>query len=169
MAQKQEWTLEQLEIFYRKAALATYASEQKPDPTSPKFIARPGGFKQYTFREGRLSYDDGYAGFKQSGGMEVVLFDDVAIWYQCYGGGIQIMSTPEEQIHKIFSFLKKAMSQKTQVFQPRGPDFFELGNHYYSCIWTGDITKFAGTEAIYEDSGLVFQHQFFGGLIVWKK
>lgn len=169
--QKLPFSLEELQAFLSKAAFATYAGDQKPDDETPNFTVSPEGFKVYQFSEGRFSYTDTYAGFFQSFGQEIICFDRRAVWVQNYGGGMREgFQLDVELAHKTFTFLKKAMSQKEGGFQPRGPKLFDDGTFYYSVVWTGDISRFSGSERIcISEEGIVFEHQFFGGLIQWKE
>jgi hypothetical protein len=125
-----DFTIEQLDEFLGKAALATYAGGGEVDPSKPDFVSRLPGFKELEYKEGDFYYRDSYAGFFRSAGQEVVWFKNVPVWSQCYAGGMTQKNCNDEKFAKeTFDFLKKALSQgeKRAAFQPRGPKNFKEG------------------------------------------
>ena len=140
-----EFTLEQLNEFLGKAALATYAGGGKTvDPSTPDFVSRLPGFKELEYKEKDFYYRDSYAGFFTSAGQEIVWFKGKPVWTQVYGGRMVPEFQNEEAFaHNTFDFLKKAMShgEKKESFQPRGEKEFKDGDWEYRCNWTGDITS----------------------------
>jgi hypothetical protein len=160
------FTLEQLNKFLAKAALAAYAGGgPEVDPEEP-------GFKELEYKEDDWRYLDSYCGFFQSWGREVVWYKNMPIWNQLYGGGMgEKCRTDGEFEHKTFDFLKKALSagEKQKTFQPRGPRSFKNDDWSYVCNWKGDIAKFSGHEEIFYKNEVVFTHNFIGGLVESKK
>jgi len=166
------FTLEELNQFLGKAALATYAGGgEVVDPSGPDFVARIPGFKELRYEEGDFEYQDSYAGFFRSAGQEVVWYKKVPVWSQCYAGGMtEQYENNEEFVRETFDFLKKALSQgeKCATFQPRGPKNFKEGDWSYNCKLTGNIAEFQGSEEIRHKGEIVFTHNFSGGLLKWK-
>lgn len=166
-----EFTLEQLNNFLGKAALATYAGGGKiVDPSRPDFVSRFPGFKELEYKEGDFYYRDSYAGFFTSAGQEVVWFKEKPVWTQVYGGGmLPEFQSDEAFTHRTFDFLKKALShgEEKEAFQPRGEREFVFEDWKYQCDWGGDITSFKGSEEILFKGQPVFRHDFSGGLLKW--
>ena len=160
-----EFTLEQLDDFLGRAALATYAGGgPENDPETP-------GFKELEYEEGDWHYRDSYCGFFQSWGREVVWYKNKPVWVSLYGGGMEEKyRTDGEFTHHAFQFLKKALSagEKQKAFQPRGPKALQDGEWKYVCNWNGDIKKFSGREEILYKNEIVFTHDFIGGLAEYK-
>lgn len=162
---RDEHFLKDMNRFLGKAALASYAgggAETTPERQ---------GFRELEYTEGRWSYRDSYTGYIRSWGTELVRYDGELIWNTLYGGGM----TPHyrgdaEFAHRTFEFLKQAFrtGEKKELFQPRGPKNLKDGDWEYRCDWNGDITEFSGHEAILYKGGVVFTHEFMGGLIVSK-
>jgi len=168
-----EFTLEQLNDFLGRAALATYAGgAEKVDPSKPDFVSRFPGFKELEYKEGDFYYRDSYAGFFRSAGEEVVFYKGKPVWVQHYYGGMEPKYLDNENFaRQTFAFLKKAMSygEKRAAFQPRGPKELIDGDWKYNSDLKGDIRDFNGSEGIFYKGELVFTHKFFGGLIKWAK
>jgi hypothetical protein len=168
-----EFTLEQLNDFLGKAALATYAGgSEKIDPLTPGFVSRFPGFKELEYKEGDFYYRDSYAGFFRSAGEEVIFHKRKPVWVQHYYGGVESKYLDNEKFaRETFIFLKKALShgEKSAAFQPRGPMELVDGDWKYNCDWKGDISDFNGSEGIFYKNELVFTHKFFGGLLKWAE
>ena len=155
-----EEVIQELHRFLRNAMLSTYAGDGK-ETTSQ----RPG-FIELAYAEGRFSYRDSFCGFYTSTGQEVVWLEGKPFWTQLYGGGMTLPHRDDEAFAlRTFNFLKRALSQKPEAFQPRGPRQMTDGEWEYRCDWKGDITEFKGSERILFQGEAVFTHEFFGGLI----
>lgn len=167
------FTLEELNQFLGKAALATYAGGgEAVDPSRSGFVARLPGFKELRYEEGDFEYQDSYAGFFRSAGQEVVWYKKMPVWSQCYSGGMaKQYENDEEFARQTFNFLKKALSEgeKCTTFQPRGPKSFKEGDWDYNCELIGNIAEFQGNEAIRYKGEAVFAHNFSGGLLKWEE
>jgi hypothetical protein len=125
------------------------------------------GFYELEYSEGDWLYRDSFAGFFRSWGQEVVWHLGIPVWSSCYGGGMEdAYLNDQEFTHQTFEFLKKSLSYKSEKFQPRGPNKFSDNDWQYRCSWTGDITKFKGSEEISFQDKLVFTHEFFGGNVI---
>lgn len=107
-----EFTLEKLNNFLGKAALATYAGGgEKVDPSIPGFVSRFPGFKELEYKEGDFYYRDSYAGFFRSAGEEVIFYKGRPVWVQHYYGGMEPEYFKNEKFaRETFTFLKKALS-----------------------------------------------------------
>ena len=159
-------SIQQLNTFLGKAALATYAGG------GDKTESKEPGFIELEYKEGDLYYKDSYCGYFQSWGRETVWFEGKPLWTQIYGGGMtEPYLNDDEFAHTTFTFLKKALSdgEKENDFQPRGPSSFKDGDWGYACEWEGDITRFKGSETITFKGEIVFTHNFIGGLVLAKE
>lgn len=110
-------SLEALNDFLGKAALATYAGDGKRIETEKK------GFLDMEYREGDFYYRDSFAGYLASHGQETVWYQDKPVWMCSYAGGMRGTKTDDADFaHDTFEFLKKAMrsGEKSKEFQARG-------------------------------------------------
>lgn len=125
------------------------------------------GFKELEYRENDWYYRDSYAGYLRSWGQEVVWHNDKPAWTCLYGGGMTEGNMNSDLADKTFSFLKKVLSSgdKETTFQPRGPKELSEGDWQYQCEITGTIEQFSGHESISYNGDVVFNHDFFGGIV----
>lgn len=155
-----EIPIDKLTSFLQKASLATYAGD------GPEIRPEREGFKELEYKENYWSYRDSYTGYFRSFGHEIVRYAGKPVWNQLYGGGmIEEFLNDHNLAKKTFSFLKKALSQKQNPFQPRGPDLLEDGDWRYANTLQGGIGLFSGHEEIFFQGRKVFFHNYFGGLI----
>lgn len=157
--------LKELNVFLDQAALATYAGDGDEVPSQRL------GYTEYEYREGLWLYRDSYSGHFQSWGQEIVWHNNLPFWTQAYGGGMEHKYAGDRDFsQQTVKFLKAALSQgdKSKKFQPRGPRSFTSGDWSYSAQWTGNIRKFEGSEAIMHQDRIVFTHNYFGGLFLFK-
>jgi hypothetical protein len=155
-----EGVIHDLHRFLRTAMLSTYAGDGK------EAISQRPGFTELEYAEGRFSYRDSFCGFYTSAGQEVVRLDGHPFWTQLYGGGMTPPHRDDEAFAlRTFRFLKRALSQKPEAFQPRGPRQMTDDAWEYRCEWKGDITEFHGSERILFREEEAFAHEFLGGLI----
>lgn len=156
-----EPSLSELMTFLQKAMQAAYAGNGKTCTSQRK------GHREFEYHDRNWYYRDSYAGFYQSWGQEIVWYNHRPFWAQLYGGGMEESYQNQYDIAcQTFTFLKTALCQKEQPFQPRGPflyhhEAFPLWE--YSCKWDGSVQKFDGFEKIRYDNSIVFTHQFIGG------
>lgn len=154
--------LEALNDFLGKAALATYAGGGKRLETDKK------GFFDMEYREGDFYYRDSFAGYLASHGQETVWYQDKPVWMCSYAGGMRGSKTDDADFaHDTFEFLKKAMraGEKSNEFQPRGPENLVDGDWEYKNDCAGDISNFKGHEEIHYKGEFVFEHDYFGGVL----
>lgn len=154
--------LEALNNFLGKAALETYAGGGKRIETEKK------GFFDMEYREGDFYYRDSFAGYLASHGQETVWYQDTPVWMCSYAGGMRNSKVDNAEFaHDTFEFLKQAMrtGEKSKDFQPRGPRNLKEGDWKYINDCTGDITNFKGHEEIHYKGEMVFEHDYFGGVL----
>ena len=152
----------QLIKFHKEASNATYAGGGGyTDPQRPAFY-------ELAFESGNWKYRDSYTGHYQSWGEEVIWYGEKVIWTCLYGGGMEPQYHGDKNFSdQTFNFLKKALLAKdSENFSPRGPNYFKDGDYEYSCDWSGDMTKFKGSEKINLKGETIFTHDFFGGLSI---
>lgn len=163
----------QLQQFFCKAALETYASGQKPIrgadyPWEKKFrIARVSD---------ELTYLDRYVtNGEWSGGETVILVDNVPVWLMQYHGWC------ESDDHETLTFLKEALTAgytSGEFHGGRGPEHFakvDGRSWVYVNRPHGSFENFRGEEAIFDEgaceagvdilSGSLFWHRYQGILL----
>lgn len=152
----------ELNDFLGKAALATYAGGGRRIKTEKK------GFFDLEYREDDFYYRDSFAGYLASHGQETVWYQDKPVWMCSYAGGMRGGKRDDVDFaSKTFEFLKEAMrtGEKSQAFQPRGPERLQDGNWEYINECAGDISNFKGHEEIYYKHEKIFEHDYFGGIL----
>jgi hypothetical protein len=155
--------LEQLNKFLGAASKATYAGD------GAEIAPWRKGFHELEHTSGDWYYRDSYTGHFQSWGQETVWHKAKPAWTSLYGGGmVKKYHGDQEFADQTFNFLKTALSagEKSESFQPRGPENLEEGDWKYSCKIDGDISKFQGSEIIFYKGEKVFAHDFIGGLVI---
>ncbi len=152
-----EFSLVELYTFLKDAGVNTYFGD--PVYIEPE---RPG-FKELEYKHGDWHYRDSYTGFTRSRGMDVVRYKEEIVWSSSYGGGV--VQGKEDLTGECFAFLKKAMSQKDDSQNVRGPDLFEDSGWKYVYTQHGNIDEFSGNEEIYFKEDLIFFHKIIGGLV----
>ena len=151
-----------LQAFIYKSGLATYAGGGKRIETERK------GFFDLEFCEGDFYYRDSFAGYLASHGQEVVWHKDVPVWMCSYAGGMRGTKDKDTKFaHDTFEFLKVAMrtGDKSKNFRARGPESLKQGDWEYSNAFSGDVSNFKGHEEIHYLGELVFEHDYFGGIL----
>lgn len=154
--------LQMLNDFLGKAALATYAGGGERIKTEKK------GFFDLEYREGNFYYRDSFAGYLASHGQEIVWYQDKPVWMCSYAGGMRGSKSDDPDFaHDTFEFLKKAMrsGEKSEGFQPRGPESLQDGDWEYKNNFSGDISNFKGHEEIRYKGEFIFEHDYFGGVL----
>jgi hypothetical protein len=158
--------LNRLNDFLIKAGLATYAGGGQYTQTDKK------GFLDLEYREGDFYYRDSFAGYLASHGQETVWYQDKPVWMCSYAGGMRGSRTNDADFADVtFEFLKKAMQagEKGEVFQHRGPQNLKDGEWEYKNICSGDISNFKGHEEMLYKGEVVFEHDYFGGVLKDRK
>lgn len=158
--------LEKLAEFLVKAKKATYAGE------GAEVEAERQGFKELEYKEGKWEYRDSYIGFFLAPGQEVVRFKGKPVWAMSYSGGIREEHRKDIKFaKKVFSFLKKALSNVSKDMPFRGPvnfdegKIFDKGDFRYFNFIEGNIEDFSGLETITYKGEEVFRQKYIGGLV----
>lgn len=154
--------LQPLRDFLTRASRATYAGNGERLRTEKK------GFIDLEYVDGDFYYRDSYAGYLASYGQETVWYQDEPVWMCSYGGGMRGSKTTDADFaHQTFGFLKAALRVGgSNDFRARGPQKFTNGHWKYCNEFTGDITNFKGHEEIFYDGEMVFEHDYFGGVVI---
>lgn len=151
-----------LNTFLGKAELATYAGGGQRVQTDKK------GFYDLEYTEGDFYYRDSFAGYLASHGQEIVWYQDKPVWMCSYAGGMRNSKADDATFaHDTFEFLKQAMQTRGDdvAFQHRGPQNLTDGDWEYRNDRAGDISNFKGHEEIRYRGELVFEHDYFGGIL----
>ncbi|MHB1651359.1 MAG: DUF5680 domain-containing protein [Desulfitobacteriaceae bacterium] len=147
--------IDEFKNFLIKAKRTTYAGDGALEECS-----RPNS-KDLHFREGEFLYIDTYLGDLDFIGEEVVWLNGVAIWGMNYYGRMLV-----DRITDGFGYCLKGALKAVKYEAPyRGPGFYRCEGYEYYCNWTGDITKFKGTEEITMDGTKIYELVFNGGAL----
>jgi hypothetical protein len=144
--------------FIKAAKLATYAASA--DSASVVPLLR--NTKQLEYSSGEYVYRDIYAGTGFFAGQELVYEAGEAVWSMTYSGGLTV-SASEAATAAIYRFLRTALLQAPAKLPLRGPSSLTSGQLQYSCIVTGELARFHGTEQIRIAGSPVYELQFSGG------
>jgi Domain of unknown function (DUF5680) len=148
----------QLIEFILKAKLAGYANNAEEQKI--KFPDDSVGFKYITEH---FDYLDRYYGSNPFTGSEQVSNkEDSLIWTMNYFGGV---TSNDESLGEIYSFLKEAMSLITQDYPFRGPKEYQSDRFQYKNEQEGTIERFNGIEHIYSDNKQVYTLHYHGGTL----
>lgn len=149
-----------LEEFLVKAKVNTYASSGE----GGERILEDGS-KELTYEEGDFKYRDRYFGYNPFIGEEIVWKDGKMIWAMNYYGRITSNFPPAKEI---YSFLRKALRQASEIDIFRGPSSFYENEFKYTNASEGNIENFIGTEKIFYIKDEVYELIYHGGLIKEK-
>lgn len=116
------------------------------------------------FEDGDWRYLDSYFGGSDFHGQEVVWHLDIPVWAMSYYGHIiePELITSRETVFVI----KSALSTLYKQGRFLGAYQFSLNGDLYSDQNTGTHDRFSGRETIHRHGTLVYQLDYFGGLIL---
>jgi len=149
-----------LEEFLVKAKINTYASSGEG---GEKVLE--DGSKELTYEKGNFKYRDRYFGYNPFIGEEIVWKDGKIIWAMNYYGRITSDSPTAKEI---YSFLRKALRQASEIEILRGPKSFYKENFKYINRTEGNLWNFFGTEKIFYINDEVYELIYHGGFIQEK-
>jgi hypothetical protein len=153
-----------LSKFLVEAKKNTYAIGNK------NVVPEREGFDELIYIEGDFTYRDSYYGFFRAPGQEIVRVSGEPVWVMSYNGGmLEKFVGNIELALKTFGFLKKALALVEEKNPFRGPTFFEEEKFVYKNFFEGDVLDFKGHEEILFNEELVFEQDYFGGLIIDKE
>lgn len=156
--------LKKLEDFLFTANKNGYAANET------RILPQRPGFKELEYREGEWYFRDSYAGWYMAPGQEVVYFKDEPVWTMAYTGGMKKEWHKDEYFtSETLKFLKEALLAMDKSTPFRGPSSFKRDEWCYLTKVKGDTTDFTGNEKIYNNSNLVFEQNYIGGLIINKE
>lgn len=147
-----------LKKFLDKATKATYAGDGKEEKKPER-----KGFTELVYKERNFEYRDSYTGHYRSHGTEVVRYKGEVIRATSYRGGM--VKGKEKLASRTFSFLKKALSEKTKTWSARGPASLKKGDWLYVYRQGGGFEEISGYEEIFYKGELVFYHKVIGGIV----
>lgn len=82
-----------------------------------------------------------------------------------YSGGIIQRDLSNNQVVRIYQFLRSALKLVSIDAPYRGPELYEEGNLVYANKVQGDINDFSGYEAIYYETNRIYELRYSGGFI----
>lgn len=149
----------ELSRFLTAAKKSTYASQGDEASVTPVL---PGS-KQLEYRDGPFLYRDVYFGVRFFVGQEVVELRHRPIWSMSYGGGTTDPQISDEQVRRVYEFLREALRGVSEPLPVRGPSKFRRGAFEYTCVVSGTIARFQGSEVILAGDRPVYGLAFMGG------
>jgi Domain of unknown function (DUF5680) len=150
-----------LERFLVKAKLATYAGQGDLASIKPALI----GSKQLEFSDNGMSYSDIYFGMNYFSGLEVVYEHGSPLWSMSYSGGVKTNASNED-VKRIYSFLRKALKTISTDAPFRGSPFLIENDMSYVNNYCGDVQRFNGNESIKIDNREVYSLTYSGGILL---
>ena len=150
----------QLSNFLVKAKINTYASSGEKQEKKLS-----DGSKEFEFEEKEFKYRDRYFGYNFFIGEEIVWRNEKVIWGMNYYGGIVSEIIPAKQIYQ---FLQEALKKVTEDKPFRGFDNFKENDFEYANKVKGTVERFKGREAIFYRRKLVYELNYYGGMIMIK-
>jgi hypothetical protein len=149
-----------LAAFIKVAKQATYAASGD----SASVVPLLPNTRQLEFSSGEFVYRDIYAGMEYFVGQELVYKSGEAVWSMSYSGGVTV-SASEAATTEIYRFLRAALLQAPELLPLRGPASLSAGQLQYSCVVTGELVRFHGTELISIAGSPVYELNFSGGML----
>jgi hypothetical protein len=150
----------QLIEFLQRAKITTFASDGQRSPS-----LRPYS-KNYTFDDPPFHYEDQYFGEYVDVGQEIVWYQGIPIWGMGYRGGTHAWAYPHHLA--IFEFLREALRQPDPVMPIRGPTTLFRDPYFYTCLLSGSLLAFTGSETVYWEGRPAAFRTLVGGLIRGK-
>ena len=147
--------------FLIRAKQHTYAAQGGEASVSPLL---PGS-RQLEYQEDPFFYRDIYFGVSFFVGQETVYIEEQPYWSMSYAGGVDASKTLQEDVRKIYAFLRSALRRVSREWIFRGPDEFSDGTYRYENQQDGDFTIFHGAEIIRENDKIVYMLRYNGGVL----
>lgn len=145
---------QKLREFILKASRATYASGDSSIKEKQE-----DGSTTIRYEDGEYTFHDNYFGGEPYGGREVVFLNGKVIWMMVYYGFVD----PSGEAKEVYPFLMASLSNSSVDMPYRGPEVYKKENFRYENKFTGDTTKFSGTEKIYKDDICIYEASYLGG------
>lgn len=156
------FTHDELIHFLLHAKRRTYASQGDAASTAPLLL----GSKQLEYREAPFFYRDIYFGMKYVTGQETVYFRERSVWSMSYSGGVSADITAQEDVRRIYAFLRHALQQVAYERPFRGPQVYHEGSYRYLDATQGDIRRFRGEEIIIKGDKQIYELRYGGGILI---
>ncbi|MEN7982299.1 MAG: DUF5680 domain-containing protein [Nanoarchaeota archaeon] len=144
-----------LSKFIAEAKKATYAGNDAEKKL-------PDESKELIYEKNNLIYRDRYFGSKSFSGQEVIFNKNKPIWsMNYYGRSLKGLLLTK----KIYNFLRKALLRIPESSPFRGPRKLVNCSWRYRNDWNGDLKNFNGKEKIFYKDELVYELEYFGGIV----
>ena len=147
---------ELLRKFLTSANKAGYASGN-----TRTWVKENDGSSSITYVDGSLTFHDNFFGGEPFGGRVIVAEAAQPKWIMVYYGKI-VTDTPA---NPVFQFLRAALKQMPEEIPLRGPSHFQLEALKYTNQWSGDLSRFSGTEQISSSGTPVYEGFYNGGWV----
>ena len=148
----------ELTDFLNEANKRTYANKDARRASSTRFKS-----EDYHFEKGNLIYHDTYFGSRDFIGEEVVYKNSEPVWGMNYYGYILSSSADEKGL---YGFLREALMQEYYDILPvRGAKDYQRDDWEYKNFVEGELSRFVGTEEIYQTGVLLYRAYYHGGFI----
>ncbi len=126
-----------------------------------KWTKENDGSNSITFEKGLWRSHDNFFGGEPYGGRVVIFYENKPYWIMLYYGGV----FKTEEINTVFGVLRNALKEMPQEYPFRGPKQYCEMEYGYSNVWNGNVDRFEGKEKIKKKDTLVYQANYFGGLV----
>lgn len=149
--------------FLLDAKRKTYASEtgniRAADPVYP-------GARQLEYIENTYCYRDTYYGNRFFAGQETIWNENQPWWSMVYSGGLIANAKQEGDISKRLYIFLRGVLLRIEPSRPfRGPSLFQAEDMIYRCNSEGNLSRFNGSEEIWEGKLLLYRLHFSGGIL----
>ncbi len=114
--------------------------------------------RDYRYAEDEFVYHDTYVGSESFAGQEAIWKNGRAVYAMNYCGRVL-------KDNFCSSFLKAALLEANPQMPYRGSEMYCSDEFIYRCKVNGDFTWFEGTEEIWDQTEMVYECRFHGGLI----
>lgn len=126
-----------------------------------KWIKNPDGSTTIPYEQGDWRSHDNFFGGEPYGGRVVVFHKNKPFWIMVYYGWIIEGVT----VDPVYSVLRGALMQMPEAAPFRGPREYKQDDFTYANTWEGNLEHYSGAETITQKEKLVYQANYFGGLI----
>lgn len=152
--------IDKLKAFKIHTSKVGYESE------NPKYkVKESDGSETITFESGDWKFHDNYFGGEPYGGRTVIFYKEKPVHITVYYGWVDKGFDADE----VYVFLRKSLRASKDDEGFRGPERFKDKNYIYKNDRKGDIENFSGRERIYDNSKLVYEGMYAGGLVDQRK
>ncbi|MBX5451374.1 DUF5680 domain-containing protein [Thermogemmatispora sp.] len=157
------FTQEDFLAFLLEAKRHTYAALGDAASVRPLL---PGS-RQLEWHVGNWDYRDIYFGMVFFVGQEVVSWQGQPVWSMAYAGGVTAeWAHQEDQVSRIYAFLRQALHRGSRELPFRGPASWKEQDLCYVNRVEGNLEVFQGVEEIVAAGTLVYRLHYCGGFLL---